>query len=354
MRKGDTLLELGRFADAERQFSDAVKQRDFPLADYATLRLGAALAGEKRYAEAAAIYASLPGKFPKSSFVGAATLAAGNCYYLAGNQSDARAWLGKVLAGGDQAAEAAHWIARSWLKEKQPAEALAAVERALPLAEKSPRAGDLLMDKADALYDIPDHRAEAAAVYAKLAEKSPNGPQAAQALYMAASAALGTGDYPAALKYVDSFHKTFPKNQLSPEVDFVAAEAQLLSGNHADADRRYKQLLDAYPNHADAEQWMVRRGLARYLQKQYGDVVSSLRPQLAKLKTRERQAEAQFLLGSSELELKHYREAIEALKASLAAAQGSPGRRGPAGVGDGATRRERRGRREGDDRSATD
>src|SRR5205085_10571782 len=136
--------------------------RDFPLADYATLRLGAALAGEKKYSEAAAAYASLPAKFPKSSFIGAATLAAGNCYYLAGNQAEARNWLGKVLAGGgEQAAEAAHWIARSWLKEKHPAEALAAVEKALPLADKSPRRGDLLMDQADALYDLPGRRGEA-------------------------------------------------------------------------------------------------------------------------------------------------------------------------------------------------
>ena len=95
---------------------------------------------EKKYAQAAAIYAALPEKFPHSSFVKAATLAAGNCYYLAGNQPAARTWLGKVLAGGgNQAAEAAHWIARSWLKDKHPAEALAAVEKALPLAEKSRR-----------------------------------------------------------------------------------------------------------------------------------------------------------------------------------------------------------------------
>src|SRR5205807_2872234 len=78
MRKGDTLLETGRFADAEKQFADALAQRDFPLADYATLRLGAALAGEKKYAAAAAKYAALPARFPKSNYVSAATLAAGN------------------------------------------------------------------------------------------------------------------------------------------------------------------------------------------------------------------------------------------------------------------------------------
>ncbi|HEV3417411.1 MAG TPA: tetratricopeptide repeat protein, partial [Pirellulales bacterium] len=98
MRKGDVLLDASRFAEAETLFADALRQRDFSLADYATLRLGAALAGEKKYADAAATYASLPARFPKSTYVGAATLAAGNCYYLAGNQAEARNWLGKVLS----------------------------------------------------------------------------------------------------------------------------------------------------------------------------------------------------------------------------------------------------------------
>jgi TolA-binding protein len=324
MRKGDTLLETGRFADAERLFSEALRQQDFALADYAKLRLGAALAGEKKYAEAAAAYASLPAKYPKSSYVGAATLAAGNCYYLAGNQAEARNWLGKVLAGGgDQAAEAAHWIARSWLKEKHPAAALAVVAKALPLAEKSPRRGDLLMDQADALYDLPGRRGEAAALYAKLAEKN-GSPQSAQALYMAASAALGAGDFPGAMNYVESFNKAFPTNALSADVQFIAAESQLLSGNHANADKRYEQLIQRYPNHADAEQWVLRRALARYLQKKYADVVSYLGPQLTKLKSADRRAEANFLLGSSQLELKHFAEAVDSLKASLAAQPKGP------------------------------
>jgi TolA-binding protein len=142
------------------------------------------------------------------------------------------------------------------LKEKQPTEALAAVEKALPLAAKSPRRADLMMDKADALYDI--------------------------------------------------------------------AEAQLLAGNHADAERRYQALLEEFPSHVYAENWLVRRALARYMQKKYADVISYLKPQLTKLKTADRQAEAQFLVGSSELELKHFGEAVQALKASLAAQPKGP------------------------------
>ncbi len=321
MRKADTQLVTGKLADAEKEFAAAAAKPDYPLADYATLREAAAMAGQKKYAEAAAVYASLPTKFPKSSFIPAATLAAGNCYYLAGNQAEARAWLGKVLAsGGAQALESAHWIARSWLKDKNPAEALAVVEKVLPAAEGSPRRADLLMDQADALYDLPNRRGESAAIYAKLAKNFPNDPQAAQAQYMAASAALAAGDYPIAWADTEAFLKAHPGHALEPDVRFIAAESQLLSGQHSVAEQLYTDLLKSFPKHADAGQWLVRRALAQYLQKKYADVVAGLKPELANLKSPERQAEAQFLLGSSYLELKQYPDATEALQKSLAAA----------------------------------
>ena len=196
MRKADTQLVTGKLADAEKEFAAAAAKPDYPLADYATLREAAAMAGQKKYAEAAAVYASLPTKFPKSSFIPAATLAAGNCYYLAGNQAEARAWLGKVLAGGSaQALESAHWIARSWLKDKNPAEALAVVEKVLPAAEGSPRRADLLMDQADALYDLPNRRGESAAIYAKLAKISRTIRKPRRRVY-GSLGGIAAGDYP--------------------------------------------------------------------------------------------------------------------------------------------------------------
>ena len=180
VRKADTLLASNHFADAEQMFGTLSGKKEYPLGDYATLRYGAALAAQKKYAEAAAAYALLPATFPKSQYVAAATLAAGNCYYLAGNNAAAREWLGKVLAGGAcDAVDAAHWIARSWLKEKHPAEALAVVEKVLPQAEKSPRRVDLLMDQADAMYDLPGRRGESAGLYARIAKDFPSDSQAA-------------------------------------------------------------------------------------------------------------------------------------------------------------------------------
>ncbi len=325
MRKLDAYLETGKLAEAEKQFAVEAAKPNFALADYAQLRLGATLAAEKKYGEAATAYGALTTKFTKSSYIGAATLAAGNCYYLAGNQGEARSWLGKVLAGGgDQAIEAAHWIARSWLKDKNPGEALAVVEKTLPRADKSSRKNDLLMDQADALYDIPGRRGESAALYAKLVDKNSKDPKAADTLLLAGSAALGAADYAGALSYAETFQKTFPGHALTPDVKFVAAEALLLSGKHAEAEKAYEELLAKYPQHADIEQWTVRRALTLYLRKQYGDVVRILESQLVKLKQPDRIAEAQFLVGSSQLEQKQYGDAVKSLKAAMAAQPKSP------------------------------
>ncbi len=95
-----------------------------------------------------------------------------------------------------QAGEAAHWLVRSALKEGRAAEAADDAARWLKTLEKtltSDQAAQLEMDRADALYEIPDRRSESAAAYAGLAAKYPKAPIAPQALYMAAFAALALG-----------------------------------------------------------------------------------------------------------------------------------------------------------------
>ncbi len=113
MRKADTLLAAKRYGDAEKLFASVAAAKDFKLADYAAMRQALALYEQKKYAEAANVYASVVSNFPKSDHAKAATLSAGNCFYLAGMQEQARSWLGRAVeAGGERAAEAAHWLAQ--------------------------------------------------------------------------------------------------------------------------------------------------------------------------------------------------------------------------------------------------
>ena len=175
------------------------------------------------------------------------------------------------------------------------------------------------MDQADAIYEIPERRAEARQLYAALAAKYPRDPIAPQALYMAGYAALAQGDYPAAAKQADAFLAAHAGHELVPDVTYVSAESKLQIGRFAEAEKLYAQLLEKYPQHADADFWKVRRGTSLHLQKKYPEVIASLQPLLAELRNPDALAEAHFLIGSSQVEQEQFAEAAKSLEASLAA-----------------------------------
>jgi TolA-binding protein len=320
MRRGEALLAQGSYAEAERLLATAAATPNFKLADLALMQQAESAFQQKKYTEAAALFASLPAKFPKSESISKAHVAAGKSYYLAGKLADARTWLNKSLQAGDaDSVEAAHWIARSYLKEQKPAEALKMVEASLPKAANSPFAAALQLDRADALYELPERRKESIKAYADLAAKYPQDTSAPQAAYMAAFASLGLEDYRGALQHAAAFNKSYANHALATDVKHVEAESQLLLGQHAEAERLYKQLLASQPNHAEAAQWKIRHALALSLQKKHAETVAALESQLPSLARPEQQAEARYLIGASQSELKQFDAAAKSLEASLKA-----------------------------------
>jgi TolA-binding protein len=288
MRRGESLLAAGRQQAAADWFAAAAARKDFGLADLATLRQAVALGQLKKYDQAGDLLASLPAKFPRTKHVEAAAVA------------------GRVLA-------------RGLLKENRPAEALALVEKLLPLAGSGPQAAALALDRADAVAEIPARRGEAAALYAALAKNYPKDPLAPQALYMAGYLALAQGDFAAAQARADEFLAAYAAHELAPDATYIAAEARLQRGQAGEADVLYAQLLEKYPRHADAETWKVRRGTALHLAKKPKEAVAWLRSVTAQLTRADAQAEAQYLLGTDLAEQNEFAEAAKALEASLAA-----------------------------------
>ena len=114
MREADTLLAAKDYAHAEKQFAAAAKCTGFKLADYATLRQALSMYEQKKYAEAANIYASLVERLSEVA-IRRGGHAVGRKLLLPGQHAEGgAAWLGRVVeAGGDDAAEAAHWMAHS-------------------------------------------------------------------------------------------------------------------------------------------------------------------------------------------------------------------------------------------------
>ena len=320
VRRGETLFSQGQFEPAAQRFAAAAAKPGFALADHATIRQAASLVQLKKYPEAAALYASISTKWPQSKLLGAANLAAGKCHFLAGNFADAHKTLEPVLAaGGESAGEAAHWLVRSAIKEGKPAEAAASAEKMLAKLGDSPQTAQLMMDRADAVYEIPERRGESSALYAAMAAKYPQDVLAPQALYMAGFAAMGQNDYPTAIRYAVAFLAAYPNSDLAADVTYVAAESNLQTSQFAVADKGFETLLQKYPSHADAETWKVRRGLALYLQKKFADTIAMLQPMLAGLRSPDALAEAQYLVGASQAEMKQFDAAAKSLETSLAA-----------------------------------
>lgn len=325
MRRGETLVALKQYQAAIERFAHAAGRKGFRMADHATIRQAAALAQLKKYAEAARLYGSVPEKFPKSRYVGTANLAGGKCYFLAGEYEAARALLGRLLAaggkvdGGESSPEAAHWFARSLLKQNRPAEALDVLEKVPPKAGKSPWAAQLRMDQADALYEIPDRRSESVRRYAAVASEYPEAPEAESALYMAGFVALGQGDFKAARTHATAFLEKYTKSELLADVTAVAAESNLQLGKPAEAERLFGRLLAEYADRPEAASWQVRRGLTLHLQKKYKETIAALEPVLESIGDPAALAEARYLVGGSQAELKRFDAAIASLEASLAA-----------------------------------
>jgi TolA-binding protein len=320
LRRGETLFAQKQFDAAEKWFAAAAARPGFKDADVAIFRQATALYEQRKYAEAAKLYALITQKFPQSKQAPLAQLAAGKCAFLAGQFDHAREELTRSLGlGGATGAEAAHWLARCYLQEKKPGEALRVVETALSQGSQTPFAVQLALDRGDALYDQPDRRRDAVSAYAELAQKHPQDPLAPQALYMAAFASLNVGDHSQALEYSDRFLKQYADKELAADVEFIAAESDLQIGKYEAAVARFERLLKQYAKRPDVPAWHVRRGLTLFLSKKFSEVVAALEPLLPSLASKPLLAEASYLLGSSQSELKRYDAALKTLSTGLAA-----------------------------------
>lgn len=320
MRKAETVLQAGDARAAGKMFAEVAAVKGFAAADHALFRQALCEVKQDRFAEAGAIYARIPTEFPQSASAAEATIAAGRCFQRAEKYGEASQWFEKAIAAGDRhAAEAAHWQCKILLKSGQPVEAAALAEKQLAAGGESPYLIDLALDRGDALFEIPDQRAEALAVYRKLADAEPQHALAPQARYNAAFAALDLKQYPQAIDEAAAFLKAYPQDRLVPDVTYVAAEAQLQLQNYAEAEKGYAQLLQIAKEHPDREVWQVRQGLVAHLQKKHPDTIAILSPVVGQLKSPAAISEAQYLIGASQYQSEQFAEAAKSLAASLAA-----------------------------------
>jgi TolA-binding protein len=322
LRLGLSLSRQKRYAEAMKLFEQTAGLPDFPLADFALFQQAQCARELKQLPQAAAVYETLPRKFPTSARAGPALLEAGKCWYEAGDLPRAEAALTSALTRKfDEAAEASYWLGQVLLKKKRPAEAVGVLDRALAAHPHSPRLPHLVFLRINALYEQPERRKEAAALYGDFVRDHPGHELGPRALYLAALAALEVRDHPAAQRQAARFLEQFPRHELTPEVLFIGGEANLAaaSPDPERAEALFRRLLTEFPKHKHAASCRVRVGLCLYLTKKYADAVMFLTQAARDLSDPTLVAESQLLIGRSLHDAGRPTEATAALQKALQA-----------------------------------
>lgn len=322
MRKAETVLRSGDFADAEKRFAEVAALPGFDSADHALYRQAFAVASQERFADAATLFSQLVDRFPDSSYTPAAEMAAARSYYRAEQDEESAQRFAKVLKfENSDELEAAHWLARLYLKQGQAQAALQLLEKYIPKADMSSFKVNLLMDQADALYATESEGPAAVALYSQIAKDYPEHALTPQALYNAAFGAMELKDHQQSIALADQFLKNHADNQLAIDVKSVAAESNLQSGNHAAAARLFAELLadlaDSGADRPEISQWRIREALALFGQQKYAESLERVENSLPALEFPGERAEAYMLAGRNQFAQGEFAAAEKAFQQSL-------------------------------------
>ncbi len=320
-RMGDVMIFRKDYDDAIKTFALALKSADNDDdKSYALFRQAFAMVQANRPADAAANYDRLQRDFPKSKFAGAALLAAAQSLYRSGDLDAAAERFSKVMDQDDAvtSTEAAHWLSRIYQSKGDAKQAIQVAQKQLDAGAQGNYASELKLDLAEAMSMDPKQVADSIAIAESVYRDAPQDPLAPRALYDAAFAALQTNQAAKALKLSNEFLDQFDKNQLVPDVQFIQAEGNLLTGKPAEAAKIYATLLKTTPANGNIQRpvWVLRAATATNASQQFDQTVTLLKREYGTISDPLQKAESQMLIGHAYLKLQRLDEAALAFRRS--------------------------------------
>ncbi len=337
---GEALWQAGRRDDAVATWKKFVQdQAGSPRLPDVLYALGTAQAETGERAAAAATLARFAKEYPNHKLAPDVLLWRADLAVKSEKPEEARPLLEQALAaGGPAALRLAHKLAAIELEAKRPQQALDVATKAIAAAKGSSDAdrtalATLELDRADALWELPDRRREATAAYAAIADAKSDSPITATAASMAALGLLQEGKPADALARADAFlarHAATAVADTVIDVRAIRAESLLALGKHADAAAAYRDLVAGNPKAPRRAGWQLRQAAALATDKKWREVhelLAAATPALAG----EQQAEALLLDATALIELDQPKPAAAAL-ATIAAKHAGWPRRGEAAL----------------------
>ena len=308
------------YKKAEPIYQSVIEAKVAELSDEARFQKAFVVSRQKDYARSAELYSQVA-QTPDTVNAARAWTYAGRDYFRSGQDSLALDALAQATRlESPYAAEAAHWLAQTHLHQERFEEAFKVANQWVGKTDEPRFQVPLMLDAADAAYGTPARRQESVDLYLRVADQFPQHPTAPSALYNGAYAAMEVGQFERAIGLTKRFEQAFPDHSFLADSLEVHGDTSLLTEDSVAAEAIFRRLAVDYPNHPKRNAWMVRVGLASYLQGKYQATLQWLEPATTQLTDPQQMAEAWHWIGSSYFKLDQSQPAIAALEQSRSAA----------------------------------
>lgn len=309
------LFDLNRFEDAANIYERLSRNRSFVHAEDCMVRHARCLYELQQFEAAGKLYWDVPRTFRKTIQYDSVVLAGAKCYLLAKQYETARSGLLRLVDRDQpQAAEAARWLAQSYLDDGDAEQALKQADTALRKFADSAQSADLMLVRLDAQTQLNVAPSKVAAEYLQFARAHPKHDRAPNAVYFAATSYLKANQPQQAVDAATAFLQKFPKHALSADATFVQGEGLLLQKRFDQASQIFTKLLKDFPQHSQSEQTLTRLALALHLNGEHQQVARLIESRLPTITNDDFRAQAAVILARSQLATNEPEAAIRILR----------------------------------------
>jgi TolA-binding protein len=254
------LERAGLLDRALRQYRRAAGAAADELTADALVGFGGVLLRTGAASEAAQVLDRSISNYPQHTSAPRALLLRGRAAFDLENYPEAASYLGRALERMDgDSDEAAYWLAKTRLRQGQPADAAAGLREALDRFPESALRPEMIYDLAVALVR-DQQRSTARETLSRFRDRYADHALEADATRLLASLAHQDGDYDESAALCAAWLAEHAGDPGDTEVAFLNAENALLTGDIETAADRYSAFLDDHPDASQAPTAAFRLG----------------------------------------------------------------------------------------------
>ena len=318
--------QLGGLDQAQRLYASAAQAASGALAADAWLSLAGV---ELRAGRAEAALHALE-RFVKAGDehprLADGLLLRGRVYYDQGRIAAAREDFARVERAGDAwADQAAYWLAKCALHERQHADAAERLARAIERFPQSRLLPEMRFDRAVALLRA-GKTDEAAAALADFMATHRDHALKADALHLLATVEYQRGRFAECRTHCAAFEHEHGGHESAAAVAYLAAEAAYAQEQFAEAVEAFESLLRRFPQHAQADVARFRAGLCHYRLGRHDAALPGLRHAAERVSSDASWAASLLALGEIHLQKQDWAEAQRCFEAYLERGPGPAGK----------------------------